>query len=248
MVSTKKAAVSAKPKQSKSPFDTIFAPRAKLSGTRPTPTIPEATGKVYGYARTSTEAQRLDRQIDALNAEGCDEIFTDQITGTTLVRDGLKRMCYQLEAGDTVVVAQLSRLGRSSHDILRLIATFSEIGVGFKAISDGIDTRKDSGVFFIGIMALLAQVDRDNISSNTRRGLEAAAARGNKGGRKPVITKGAKARQLQKYLAKGMTHREAAKLLEVSRSSIYRWVQEKAEADASDNPEEFYEKYDIPDE
>lgn len=93
----------------------------------------------FGYARVSTEEQSLNRQIDALNGYGVDELLTEKMTGTKRNRPELNRLMDKLRKGDTVVIESLSRLGRSTKDLLALVEQFEEMGVVLVSLKENID-------------------------------------------------------------------------------------------------------------
>ena len=143
-------------------------------------------GRRVGYARVSTDDQSLSLQLDALAQQGVSEdlIFTDKLSGAKDDRPGLARCLKTLQAGDTLIVWRLDRLGRSMRHLVTVIADLRERAVGFRSISDGmIDTTSASGELVFHIFSALAQFERRLIQERTKAGLAAARARGRKGGR-----------------------------------------------------------------
>lgn len=201
-----------------------------------------STGRVFGYARVSTADQSLNHQIDALEKAGCTRIYTEKMSGTRNDRAQLKKLCYDLEAGDTVVVTRLSRISRSSRDTMKLMDAFAEIGVRFRTLNEGVDTATSTGKLFLAILSSLAETDRDSIVSATNAGLAAARARGKKGGRKPVIDK-EKAKRILDYIDRlSLDLGETAEIVKVSKRSIQRFLAEKKASDEDGN-DDFYAKY-----
>ena len=141
------------------------------------------TSMIYGYARVSTNDQTTDLQRDALERAGCDRILTDVASGARARRPELDHMLDLLREGDTVVVWKLDRLGRSMRNLVDLMATFDERGVRFRSLTESMDTSTPGGTLVFNIFGSLAQFERDLIRERTRAGLEAARARGRKGGR-----------------------------------------------------------------
>lgn len=140
-----------------------------------------------GYARVSKYDQNLKLQIDALLNYGCHEreIFTDQISGAKAQRPGLEKCMQELQEGGTLVVWRLDRLGRSMPHLVSTIEDLKNRGVSFKSLCDGaIDTTTASGELVFNIFSSLAQFERKLIQERTKTGLNAARARGRKGGRK----------------------------------------------------------------
>ena len=175
-----------------------------------------------GSARVSTTDQRLDLQLDALTRAGCEQIFTDQVSGARTDRPGLENAASHLRAGDTLMVWKLDRLGRTVRQLVEFASRLEGRGVHFASLTDGIDTGTPAGRFFFHVMAALAEMERDLIRERTRAGLEAARARGRQGGRPRKLT----ARQVShaaKLLADPeTTGSDVAQTLGVARSTLYR--------------------------
>lgn len=178
---------------------------------------------LIGYARVSTDEQNLDLQLDALNAAGCKEVFTDKVTGAAKAKDGLDAALKYVREGDTLVVWKLDRLGRTVKGLVELVEGFQARGVQFKSVTDSIDTSTPAGRFFFHVMAALAEMERELIKERTRAGLSAARARGRLGGRKPKMD-ASKIASAKTLLDSGMTGQEIANNLGVSRATLYRAI------------------------
>lgn len=140
---------------------------------------PERKGRKIGYVRVSDKDQSEALQIDALTAAGCDAIFGDHgVSGAIKTRVGLDDMLASLEAGDTLVVWKLDRLGRSTIHLLQLLSDLRDRGVDFQAITQGIDTTTAVGRMLYGQLAVFAEFERNLISERTKAGMAAAKARG----------------------------------------------------------------------
>ena len=138
----------------------------------------------YGYCRVSTDEQTTNLQVDALQAVGCDRIFSDEgISGTVRVRPGLTELLDVVEPGDEVVVWRLDRLGRSLPHLIELVTHFGAVGVEFMSLSEHLDTSTAGGSLIFNIMASLAQFERDLTVERTRAGIDAAKRRGTHCGR-----------------------------------------------------------------
>lgn len=137
-----------------------------------------------GYARVSTLEQNLDRQLDQLKAEGCERIYCDKISGSSKSRPELDRMIDMLRSGDVVIVTELSRLSRSSKDLLEKVELFRKMDVNLCSLKEPwADTLSPTGKFLFTISAGIAEFDLDLIRMRTREGVAAARARGRMGGR-----------------------------------------------------------------
>ena len=178
---------------------------------------------LIGYARVSTEDQHLHRQKDALEKCGCEQIYTDKMSGTRADRPGLKEAMSHLRQGDTFVVWKLDRLGRSVKGLVDLVGELENRGVHFRSVTDSIDTSTPAGRFFFHVMASLAQMERELIVERTRAGLAAARRLGRVAGRKRRMTE-TKVAAARKLLADGMPARDVAQNLGVSIPTLYRWL------------------------
>lgn len=178
---------------------------------------------LMGYARVSTQDQKLDLQNDALRKAGCKKIFEDKASGSHAERPGLNKVLEMLREGDTLVVWKLDRLGRSVKHLVDLVTGLAKQGVHFKSLTDAIDTGTPSGRFFFNVMASLAQMERELTVERTRTGLEVARKQGRKGGRKRQMTD-SKIESAKKLLANGVAPKDVAKNLSVSIPTLYRWI------------------------
>lgn len=180
------------------------------------------TGYKIGYARVSTLDQDEALQRDALAAAGCERIFVDKASGKLEHRPGLDALLDQLRPADTVVVWRLDRLGRSLRNLIDLVQALGARGVGFVSLTENIDTTTSGGKLVFHIFGALAEFERDLIRERTVAGLAAARARGRRGGR-PTVWTADKLRLAQEmYDAKTYDIATIAKVLGVSRASVYR--------------------------
>jgi DNA invertase Pin-like site-specific DNA recombinase len=180
-----------------------------------------------GYARVSTQDQKLELQTDELKNFGCDMIFKEKVSGKNKIRPELNKMIEQLRHGDIVVVWKLDRLGRSLKDLIELVSSFREKGVEFVSLKDGIDTSTPTGRFTFNIFASLAEFEREIIRERTKAGLEAAKARGRKGGKPKGLSKEAlvKAKSAKILFDSGeKTVQDIADSLGISRATCYRYI------------------------
>lgn len=177
---------------------------------------------LIGYARVSTDDQNAELQVDALKKSGCLKVFTDKASGSLANRPQLDRMLDQLRPGDIVVVWRLDRLGRSLKNLIALVEELAEKGVGFRSLTESIDTTTANGKLFFSIMGALAEFERDLIRERTLAGLAVARARGRVGGRPPVMTADKVMVARQMYDSREHTVEAIARTLGVSRKTIYR--------------------------
>jgi DNA invertase Pin-like site-specific DNA recombinase len=177
-----------------------------------------------GYARVSTLDQDPALQLDALAAAGCSKVFGDRASGAKTDRTGLQAALSYVRDGDVLVVWRLDRLGRSLPHLIETVASLEEQGIGFRSLTELIDTTTSGGRLVFHLFAALGQFERDLIRERTRAGLAAAAARGRKGGRKPVMI-AATLQRARALIAKGLTVREAATRLKVSKTTLYKALQ-----------------------
>jgi DNA invertase Pin-like site-specific DNA recombinase len=179
-------------------------------------------GDLMGYARVSTVDQEPALQLDALKAAGCLKIFKDKASGSLDRRPQLDSLLDQLRPGDTIVVWRLDRLGRSLRHLIDLVEDLAERGVGFRSLTEGMDTTTSGGKLIFQIFGALAEFERSLIRERTMAGLAAARARGRVGGRPPLMTPGKVKVARDLYDANELTVVEIAKTLGVSRKTIYR--------------------------
>jgi DNA invertase Pin-like site-specific DNA recombinase len=175
---------------------------------------------LVGYLRVSTLDQNPALQRDALAAAGCTKMFEDRASGARADRPGLGQALAFLREGDVLVVWKLDRLGRSLAHLIETVAALAARGVGFRSLTEAIDTTTPGGRLVFHLFAALGQFERDLIRERTRAGLAAAAARGRKGGRRPVVTDD-KLRRAKMLLAQGLTVREAAARIRVGKTALY---------------------------
>ena len=187
--------------------------------------------RLLGYTRVSTASQDAQLQLDALVDSGVQkrDVFADVTSGsrTAIERPGMKRLLDYVEPGDTVAVWRIDRLGRSLIDVLNTVNLLRDKGVKIRSLSDGIDPETTSGRLMLGMLATLAEYERELIVERVNAGIAAAKQSGTRFGRPPVdpaviaekldIAQGAR--------KKGRTAAEAASLVGWSRATLYRHQQ-----------------------
>ncbi len=179
---------------------------------------------LVGYARVSTTDQNLDLQTDALQAAGCERLYTDTVSGAKVDRPGLTAALNTCRPGDTLVVWKLDRLGRSLPHLVETVRDLIACGVGFKSVQEQIDTTTAGGKLIFHIFASLAEFERDLIRERTNAGLSAARARGRKGGRPKGVD--AKKQKAALALKKESTHsiREICEIVGIARNTYYKYT------------------------
>lgn len=173
-----------------------------------------------GYARVSTSDQETHLQTDALVAAGCQRTFEDHASGVKADRPGLAEALAYLREGDTLIVWKLDRLGRSMKHLIDIVTDLDSRGIGFRSLTENIDTTTSGGRLVFHLFGALAQFERDLIRERTRAGLQAAKDRGRVGGRQRAITDD-KLKKANALLKSGLTVREAAARLKVGKSVLY---------------------------
>ena len=182
---------------------------------------------LIGYARVSTNEQNLDLQRDALLKAGVSakNLYTDTVTGVKAERPGLTQALSHLRDGDTFIVWRLDRLGRSLKHLIETVTELKSQGVAFKSLTVNIDTSTATGTLVFQIFGALAEFERNLITERTVAGLDAARARGRKGGRpprKPSSRRVTYAKHL--YRDQKLPIAEILTMLNVSKSTLYRWL------------------------
>jgi len=184
----------------------------------------------FGYVRVSTLEQNLDLQVDALKEAGCEEIITDEISGSVADRKGLAELKGKLRQGDSIVVWRLDRLGRSLKHLLELVGEFEQRGVDFQSLHERIDTSSPTGELIFHLFGALSEFERNLIRERTKAGLEAARARGRLGGRPKKLNYERHARAKSLYAetdgngAKKWSIDAICEMLSISRPTLYKYL------------------------
>lgn len=178
---------------------------------------------MMGYARVSTEDQDLTNQRAELQIAGCARIFAEKITGTRRDRPELARMLDHLRAGDVVTVTRLDRLARTTRDLLNVAEQIKDVGAGLRSLAEPwADTTSATGQMVLTVFAGIAQFERSLIIDRTSTGRVAAKARGVKFGPRPTLTHVQIQHARDLIDRQGQTVKDAAALLRVHRSTLYR--------------------------
>ncbi len=177
-----------------------------------------------GYARVSTEDQKLTLQTDALRRAGCERIFKEKKSGVQPRRPALQRALKALGRGDVLVVWKLDRLGRSLQHLIGILGELEQRGVGFCSISDQIDTTTPAGKLVFHITGAVAEFERALISERTKAGMQAARRKGKKPGRRPVLTPCQELRAQRMAICDDIPLEVIAAKLGVGKTTVWRAV------------------------
>lgn len=180
----------------------------------------------YGYARVSTRQQELNRQLDLLKQYNCQEILTEKLSGTKTDRPELNRLKDKLRPGDMVIVESFSRLGRSTKDLIELVAYFEEREIKLLSIKENFDTSTPQGKLMMTVFQAFSQFERDLIVQRTKEGLISARARGRQGGR-PKVNERELKKALNLYKSEQYSVSEIVEMTGISRGTIYRYLKQE---------------------
>ena len=180
-----------------------------------------------GYIRVSTEHQETARQQEIMCDYQVDRIFSEKLSGANTDRPQLRAMLDYVREGDTLYIESISRLGRSTKDLLNIIDTLTEKGVTLVSHKENIDTQSPTGKFMLTVFAALSQLEREQLKQRQREGIEIAKAQGKYTGRKPIPTDWVKFEQLYgEWKAKHITGRDFMRRMGITANTFYRRVRQ----------------------
>jgi len=190
--------------------------------------------EVWGYARVSTEDQNPALQVDALVAAGvpAGQVVVEKVSGAAKVRPRFAELLDRLGEGDTLMVWKVDRLGRSTLDALATAKRLDEAGVRIVITTLGVDLRTPAGKLVFGVLAQIAEFERELTVERVKAGLTAAKARGEALGRRRRLTSHQR-REAARLVDEGRSYGEIAELLGVGRTVVWRAVREVREAAAA---------------
>ncbi|QKZ12503.1 recombinase family protein [Spirosoma sp. KUDC1026] len=190
-----------------------------------------------GYARVSTIDQNLDLQLQALQHEGCVQVFQEKVSSGIKDRPELQRILEILRPGDEVVVWKLDRLGRDLAHLVELVNLFSDKHISFTSINDKIDTSTPAGKLIFHIFCSLAEFERAQIRERTMAGLAAAKLKGCTGGKPKGLTEEAQrtARVAESLYKEGYAIKLIAEELSISRQTVYKYLEYRGVSIANKN-------------
>lgn len=180
-----------------------------------------------GYARCSTADQNPARQEQILKEAGCEKIFLDMLSGKDRNRPELKKMLDYVREDDVLYVESISRLARSTRDLLTIVDELTEKGVHFVSQKESIDTTTPQGKFMLTVFAAMAELERDQIRQRQAEGIAIAKAQGK--------YKGRQAKQFDRYLFEQLykewkdgdiTQKYMCKKLGMSQRTLYKYIKQ----------------------
>ena len=178
----------------------------------------------FGYARVSKEIQSLDIQIKKLQDAGCDEIFSEKISGAQDDRKQLQELLNRVRSGDTVCVVRLDRLGRRMIKLVSLINELQNKGVQFVSLENNIDTTTPMGMLLFNVCAAFSEMERELIKERVSAGVEAARSKGRKGGRPKSLDKKGIDKLLRLKNSGELSVKQICEVMNISKSVYYRNV------------------------
>ena len=180
-----------------------------------------------GYIRVSTEKQETARQQEIMNSYQVERIFSEKLSGANTDRPQLKAMLDYVREGDTLYIESISRLGRSTKDLLNIIDTLTAKGVTLISHKESIDTDTPTGKFMLTVFAALSQLEREQLKLRQREGIEIAKAQGKYTGRKPIEIDWEKFGKLYTdWKSKKITGRDFMRRMDLSVNTFYRRLHE----------------------
>ena len=190
---------------------------------------------LIGYARVSTQDQKPELQHDALAAAGCEKVFTEKASGAQRDRPELAAAVAYMREGDTLVVWKLDRLARSMKQLIETVERLEARGIGFRSLTEAIDTTNAGGKLVFHIFGALAEFEHSLIRERTLAGLAAARARARKGGRRPVMSPADVRKAAAMLTDPQITKAEVAKHFGVSRVTLNASLEREGLAKAANH-------------
>jgi DNA invertase Pin-like site-specific DNA recombinase len=174
-----------------------------------------------GYARVSTTDQDYELQLTALKKAGCEEIFSEKRSGTSIEgRSKLQECLTYLRRGDTLIVVRIDRLARSMRDLQNLVYDLKDKGIELQATEQPIDTSNAAGKAFLDMLGVFAEFETNLRKERQMEGIEKAKSAGKYKGRKPTAL--AKTEQVNNLISRGFTRQAVAEELNIGIASVYR--------------------------
>lgn len=175
-----------------------------------------------GYARVSTEDQKLNTQIDALKEAGCKKIYSEKVTGSKRARPELEKMLEDVRVGDVVVITKYDRLSRNLRDLIDIVGQINGKDAGFKSLAEDIDTTTPAGRLVFHVFGSIAEFERARTIERVNEGLATARKHGRVGGRRPSLSKAQIAEVIKMRDEENRSPYQIAELFKVSHMTIRR--------------------------
>ena len=179
--------------------------------------------KRLGYCRVSTTQQSLDLQLEALEKAGCDQIFSEKISGKNRKRPELEKMLSLMDSNTTIICTKCDRLGRSVLDLCQIAKEIEEAGADLVFLEQGIDTSNPTGKMMFQILAVVSEFERSLITGRMMDAKRAAMEKGKKMGRK-VKTSSIQDAQMVKMYQERVPWNDIAEAFGVTRQTVYRRI------------------------
>jgi len=179
---------------------------------------------LIGYARVSTRDQKPHLQLDALREAGCERIFEETASGARRDRPELTAALEFMRSGDSLVVWKLDRLARSTRQLLETVEALERRSIGLKILTQNMDTTSAGGRLIFTVFSAIAEFEREVIRERTRAGLDAARARGRKGGRPRALSDKDLKEARALLTDPEITVADVARRLGVGPSTLYRYL------------------------
>jgi len=176
---------------------------------------------IIGYARVSQEGQILDRQIDILNEYGIETLITEKYTGTTKERPGIEKLLLSIRKNDVVVVESISRLGRTTLDLLNLLDIFEEKQVKFVSLKENMDTSTPTGRAMLQMLSVISELERNLLAERIREGVQASRKRGRLPGR-PRTSQQKLSMAIRMHSSGEYAVKEILETVQISQGTFYR--------------------------
>lgn len=192
-----------------------------------------------GYVRVSTVEQHEDRQLAAIKQWGAEKIFIDKMSGKNMDRDGLRNMMDFIREGDSLCVLELSRLGRSLPDLIKITDDLQKKKVSLVVLKENIDTSTPTGRMIFYMLAVIAQFERETILERQREGIEQAKLRHVYKGREKRILPDNFEDYYKQWLAREISRSQIARDLKISRPVLISLMNQYAkdrQAAQNENP------------
>lgn len=176
---------------------------------------------IIGYARVSKEDQVLDRQIDSLNHYGIDTLITEKYSGTTKERPGIQKLLLSIREDDVVVVESISRLGRTTLDLLNLLDMFEKKQVKFVSLKENMDTSTPTGKAMLQMLSVISELERSLLAERIKEGVQASRKRGRMPGR-PRVPKQKLSMAIRMHSSGDYAVKEILETVNISQGTFYR--------------------------